>query len=268
MKPWRKKKRSKSSLITIMTTEKNNPKITGKDQENHFKRKLMIAPSVGCCDLFHVKEEMDIINAYSDFLHMDIKDGVYVPSFGIGPDFLDYLNQHVKNLKPMDAHLMIAHPQNYLKCFADAGATWITPHTDCIEGDAFVTMRKIKALGCRAGVALSPSVSLSTIDYYLPLVDKVTIMIVDPGISGQPVDPQMFVKIKDLARIRKERGLHFLIEADGSMNSQLYRPLYEAGADMVVLGPPALWNKDQDFRKAWSVMEEELKTELADCAVR
>ena len=199
-----------------MTTEKNNPKITGKDQENHFKRKLMIAPSVGCCDLFHVKEEMDIINAHSDFLHMDIKDGVYVPSFGIGPDFLDYLNQHVKNLKPMDAHLMIAHPQNYLKCFADAGATWITPHTDCIEGDAFVTMRKIK----------------------------------------------------DLARIRKERGLHFLIEADGSMNSQLYRPLYEAGADMVVLGPPALWNKDQDFRKAWSVMEEELKTELADCAVR
>ena len=146
--------------------------------------------------------------------------------------------------------------------FAKAGAAYITPHTDCIEGDAFVTIRRIKELGCKAGVALSPSVPLSTIEYYLPLLDKVTIMIVDPGIAGQPVDPQMFVKINRLAKIRKKLGLNFLIEADGSMNKNLYRPLYEAGADMVVLGPPALWNKDPDFEKAWSVMENELEEEL------
>ena len=95
-----------------------------------------------------------------------------------------------------------------------------------------------------------------------PLLDKVTIMIVDPGIAGQPVDPQMFVKINQLAKIRKERGLNFLIEADGSMNSSLYRPLYEAGADLVILGPPALWNKDTDFNKAWDIMESELEREL------
>lgn len=227
-------------------------------------RKLMIAPSVGCCDLFHVEEQMKLINEKSDFLHMDIKDGVYVPSFGIGPDYLDYLNKHIENLKPMDAHLMVKHPQDYLEVFAKAGATYITPHTDCIEGDAFVTIRKIKELGCKAGVALSPSVPLTTIEYYLPLLDKVTIMIVDPGIAGQPVDEQMFVKIRQLARIREERGLDFLIEADGSMNADLYRPLYEAGADMVVLGPPALWNKDADFEKAWDIMEKELETELKD----
>ena len=87
-------------------------------------------------------------------------------------------------------------------------------------------------------------------------------MIVDPGISGQPVNPQMFVKINRLAKMRKELGLNFLIEADGSMNKDLYRPLYEAGADMVVLGPPALWNKDADFEKAWSIMENELEQEL------
>ena len=193
-------------------------------------RKLMIAPSVGCCDLFHVEEQVKLINEKSDYLHMDIKDGVYVPSYGIGPDYLDYLNKHVENLKPMDAHLMVKHPQQYL--------------------------------GCKAGVALSPSVPLSTIEYYLPLLDKVTIMIVDPGIAGQPVDPQMFVKINQLAKIRKERGLNFLIEADGSMNSSLYRPLYEAGADLVILGPPALWNKDTDFNKAWDIMESELEREL------
>lgn len=225
-------------------------------------RKLMIAPSVGCCDLFHIEEQVRLINEKSDFLHMDIKDGVYVPSYGIGPDYLDYLNKHIEHLKPMDAHLMVKHPQQYLEVFAKAGATYITPHTDCIEGDAFVTIRRIKELGCKAGIALSPSVPLSTIEYYLPLLDKVTIMIVDPGISGQPVDPQMFVKINRLAKMREESGLNFLIEADGSMNKSLYRPLYEAGADMVVLGPPALWNKDADFKKAWLVMENELEEEL------
>jgi len=227
-------------------------------------RKLMIAPSIGCCDLFHIEEQVKLINEKADFLHMDIKDGVYVPSYGIGPDYLDYLHRHIDGLKPMDAHLMVEHPQQYLEVFAKAGATYLTPHTDCIEKDAFVTLRKIKSLGCKAGVALSPSVPLETVTYYLPLLDKVTIMIVDPGIAGQPVDPQMYVKISRLAKIREERNLHFLIEADGSMDKELYRPLYQAGADMVVLGPPALWNKDADFSTAWDIMEEELAGELKD----
>ncbi|MEG1945575.1 MAG: ribulose phosphate epimerase [Lachnospiraceae bacterium] len=229
-----------------------------------MKRKLMIAPSVGCCDLFHIQEQLKVINEKSDFLHMDIKDGVYVPSYGIGPDYLEYLHKHIENLKPMDAHLMVKHPQQYLETFAKSGAEYITPHTDCIEGDAFVTIHKIKELGCKAGIALSPSVTLETIEYYLPLLDKVTIMIVDPGIAGQQVDTQMYLKIKRLAQKRKEKGLHFLIEADGSMNKELYRPLYEAGADIVVMGLPALWNKDKDFEKSWSMMEKELKTELKD----
>lgn len=226
-------------------------------------RKMLIAPSVGCCDLFHVEEQVKLINEKADLLHMDIKDGVYVPSFGIGPDYLDYLNRHVDNLKPMDAHLMVKNPQAYLETFAKAGATYITPHTDCIEGDAFVTINKIKSLGCKAGVALSPSVPLSTIEYYLHLLDKVTIMIVDPGISGQKVSEQMFVKINRLAKIRKERGLNFLIEADGSMNKELYAPLYEAGADVVVFGPPALWNKSDDFNTAWEIAENELDSEIS-----
>ncbi|MCI5595495.1 MAG: ribulose phosphate epimerase [Lachnospiraceae bacterium] len=222
-----------------------------------MNRKLMIAPSVGCCDLFHMEEQIKLIDEKSDFLHMDIKDGVYVPSFGIGPDFLDYLKDKVT--KPMDAHLMIEHPQQYLETFAKAGAAYITPHTDCIERDAFVTINKIKALGCKAGIALNPSVPLETIEYYLPLLDKVTIMIVDAGISGQKVITQTFDKIRKLKKIREEKGLDFLIEADGSMNKDVYRPLYEAGADMVVLGPPALWNKAEDFQEAWNIMEQEME---------
>ena len=220
----------------------------------------MIAPSVGCCDLFHIEEQVKIIDERSDFLHMDIKDGVYVPSFGIGPDYLDYLKDKVT--KPMDAHLMIKHPQQYLEVFAKAGAAYITPHTDCIEGDAFVTINKIKDLGCKAGIALNPSVPLETIQYYLPLLDKVTLMIVDAGISGQKVITQVYDKIRKLVKMREEMGLDFLIEADGSMNKDVYLPLYEAGADMVVLGPPALWNKSDDFEEAWEIMEKELQEAL------
>ena len=96
----------------------------------------------------------------------------------------------------------------------------------------------------------------------MPLLDKVTIMIVDAGISGQKVITQTYDKIRELVRIREEKGLDFLIEADGSMNKDVYRPLYEADADMVVLGPPALWNKSDDFEEAWDIMEKELSEAL------
>lgn len=148
--------------------------------------------------------------------------------------------------------------------FADAGAKYITVHTDCIESDAFITLNKIKSLGCKAGVAMNPASSLESIRYYLPLLDKVTIMIVDAGYAGQKVIPQMYDKIKTLVKWRKDMNLNFLIEADGSMNSDVYRPLYEAGTDVVVLGPPALWNKNPDIKKAWHIMEQEINDAISD----
>lgn len=224
-----------------------------------MRDKLLVAPSMGCCDLFHLEEQVKFIDARADFLHMDIKDGNYVKTFGIGPDFMAYLKPHVKT--PMDAHLMVKHPQDYIEACAEAGAAYITPHTDCIESDAFVTINKIKSLGCKAGIALNPAAPLEAIRYYLPLLDKVTIMIVDAGYAGQKVITQMYDKIRTLVQWREEMGLKFLIEADGSMNWDVYQPLYDAGADVVVLGPPALWNKDKDIKKAWAIMEAEIKVE-------
>lgn len=223
-------------------------------------RKLMIAPSMGCCDLLDLKNQVEYIDPRADFLHMDIKDGYYVRTFGIGPDFMKAIKDIVKT--PMDAHLMVQRPWDYLEVCAEAGATYITPHADLIETEALVTINKIKELGCKAGVALQPATSLDTIKYYLPYLDKVTIMIVDAGIAGQEVIPEMYDKIRELAAIREELELDFLIEADGSMDKKLYKHLYLAGADIVVLGPPALWNKDEDFETAWGIMEEELASEL------
>lgn len=224
-----------------------------------MRDRLLVAPSMGCCDLFRMEEQVKFIDSRADFLHMDIKDGNYVKTFGIGPDFMAYLKPHVKT--PMDAHLMVKHPQDYIEACAEAGAAYITPHTDCIESDAFVTINKIRSLGCKAGIALNPAAPLEAIRYYLPLLSKVTIMIVDAGYAGQKVIEQMYDKIRTLVKWREEMGLKFLIEADGSMNWDVYQLLYDAGADVVVLGPPALWNKSKDIRKAWEIMEAEIKVE-------
>lgn len=229
-----------------------------------MERKLLLAPSMGCCDLFDFAHQVSYIDERADFLHIDIKDGNYVKTYSIGPDFMAALKPHVKT--PMDAHLMVRHPQWIIEDCAKAGATFITPHTDCIESDAFVTFNKILSLGCKAGVALNPASSLEAIRYYLPLLSKVTLMIVDAGYAGQKVIPEVYDKIRTLAQWRQDMHLDFLIEADGSMNQDVYRPLYEAGADVVVLGPPALWNKDSDIEKAWQVMESEVSTELAGAA--
>lgn len=228
-------------------------------------RKLLVAPSMGCCDPYDFGRQVSFIDKHADFLHIDIKDGNYVKTFGVGPDFMDVLRRGGATT-PMDAHLMVAHPQDFIEACAAAGATYITPHTDCIESDAFVTINKIISLGCKAGIALNPAAPLTAIRYYLPLLSKVTIMIVDAGYAGQKVIEPMYDKIRELVRMREEMGLDFLIEADGSMNAGVYKPLYEAGADVVVAGPPALWNKDADIERAWATMEEEIETELQDAA--
>ena len=225
-----------------------------------MEKKLLLAPSMGCCDLYDFEHQVRYIDENADFLHIDIKDGNYVKTFGVGPDFMTVLKKTVKT--PMDAHLMVKHPQNFLEVCAEAGAAYITPHTDCIESDAFVTINKIRSLGCKAGIALNPATPLEAICYYLPLLSKVTIMIVDAGYAGQKVITQMYDKIQTLVQWRNEMGLDFLIEADGSMNSGVYEPLYKSGADVVVLGPPALWNKDPDIEKAWGIMQKEVDEEL------
>lgn len=222
--------------------------------------KFLLAPSMGCCNLFDFAHEVEYIDKHADFLHIDIKDGNYVKTFSIGPDFMRTIKDRVST--PMDAHLMVKHPQNFIEDCAQAGATYITPHSDCIESDAFVTFNKIISLGCKPGVAINPATPIEVIKNYLPLLSKVTVMLVDAGYAGQKVIPATFDKISELVNIRTEKKLDFLIEADGSMNAGIYGKLKEAGADVIVLGPPALWDKADDIEEAWSIMLEEIDKEV------
>lgn len=222
-----------------------------------MKRKLKLSVAVGCADMLQLGKEVEYIDARADYLHLDVKDGYYVPTFGVGPEFIEAIRPLVT--KPMDAHLMVQRPWEHLEVFAQAGAEFLTPHADLIENVALVTIKQIRDLGCKPGVALNPARPPESIRYYLPYLDKVTVMLVDPGIAGQAVISEMYDKIRTLARWRKELGLDFLIEADGSMNAALYGNLYRAGADIVVLGPPALWQLDEDIEVAWGIMEQQLE---------
>ena len=138
--------------------------------------------------------------------------------------------------------------------FAKAGADYISPHADRITKDAFRIMNQIHDLGCKTGVAINPSESLDEIKYYIHLLDKITVMTVDPGYAGQKFVPQMLDKIRELVKIREERGLHFLIEVDGSCNERTFKQLYDAGVDVMIVGSSGLFKLDSDLSKAWDKM--------------
>ncbi|MCG5103221.1 D-allulose 6-phosphate 3-epimerase [Oceanobacillus alkalisoli] len=215
-------------------------------------RGIYFAPSVMLIDIFKAKQQIEFLNENSHFFHIDIKDGNYVKSFGTTPMFIE----QIKSITtvPIDAHLMVTNPWEHLDEIARSGANYITFHSDTVAKEAFRTINKIKSLGCNVGVAINPSASLNEIKHYLHLLDKVTVMTVDPGYAGQPFIMHMLDKIKDLVKIREENGFDFLIEADGSIDEKVYQELYEAGIDIIVLGGPALFNKNPNINEAWNIM--------------
>ncbi|WP_339235951.1 D-allulose 6-phosphate 3-epimerase [Oceanobacillus sp. FSL W7-1281] len=228
--------------------------------KNEFQ-KVYFAPSVMLIDIFQAKQHVEFLNNNSDIFHMDIKDGNYVKNFGTTPLFIEQIKP--MTTVPIDAHLMVNNPWEHLEDTAKAGADYITPHADTIAKEAFRTINKIKSLGCKAGIAVNPSTSLNEIKNYLHLLDKVTVMTVDPGYSGQPFIMQMLDKIKSLDKIRKEEGLDFLIEADGSIDEKVYKQLYEAGVDIIVLGGPALFDKSTQIEEAWDIMKNHFEAAIA-----
>lgn len=228
---------------------------------NKKNKEIYFAPSVMLIDIFKAKDQLDFLNLHSDIFHIDIKDGNYVKSFGTTPLFIKQIKPIVT--KPIDAHLMINEPWEYLEEIAESGADYITPHTDVIEKEAFCIIRKIKSLGCKAGIAINPSIPLQNIQHYIHLLDKITIMTVDPGYSGQPFILQTLDKVKSLVKIRKEKQLNFLIETDGSIDKEYYEQIYESGADVIVLGGPALFDKSADIDIAWDIMKNEFETALS-----
>lgn len=202
--------------------------------ETWMTRKLpLIAPSLLSADFTNLSASMALIEQEVDIWHFDAMDGHFVENISFGPPILEAVRKLTG--KTIDAHLMLARPQDYLEAFAKAGADAISLHVEvATHGHALVA--KLHDLGVKAGVVLNPATSLETVREYLPLVDYVLLMSVNPGFGGQSFIPQTLDKIKRLKAWIRDLGLDVRIEVDGGINRHNLPDVLEAGADLVVAG--------------------------------
>lgn len=209
---------------------------------------VKIAPSILSADFSKLGEEiLAVEKAGADYIHVDVMDGHFVPNITIGPLIVDAIRPITK--LPLDVHLMIENPDQYVEAFAKAGADYLTVH---VEADRHLhrTIQKIKSLGVKAGVVLNPATPVGTIQHIIGDVDLVLLMSVNPGFGGQTFIPEVLNKITQVKEMADQKGLAIEIEVDGGVNPETARQCIEAGANVLVAGS-AVYNQP-DYEKAIS----------------
>ena len=194
--------------------------------------KPLIAPSILSADFARLGSEIESVSN-ADWIHIDVMDGRFVPNLTIGP-LVVKAARPVTPL-PLDVHLMIVEPDNYVEEFAKAGADWITVHAEaCPHLDR--SIQHIKSTGAKAGVALNPHTPETVLDYVLEEIDLILVMSVNPGFGGQSLIERVFPKIERIAERIQHRGLQTLIEVDGGVKAHNARRFIDAGANVLVSG--------------------------------
>ncbi|NVM21026.1 MAG: ribulose-phosphate 3-epimerase [Desulfobacterales bacterium] len=194
----------------------------------------LIAPSILSADFSRLAEEIKAVEAAgADLIHVDVMDGHFVPNITIGPLVVEAVKRSAQ--VPLDVHLMIENPDQYLEEFARAGSAYLTVHPEaCCH--LHRTIQSIKDLGVKAGVALNPTTPLSTLEWILDDADLVLIMGVNPGFGGQEFIVQAIEKIEGLKSMISERNATVQISVDGGINEETIQKAAEAGADIFVAG--------------------------------
>ena len=202
----------------------------------------LIAPSILSADFAKLGDEIKAVEAAgADWIHADVMDGHFVPNITIGPLVVEAVKR-VTTL-PIDVHLMIENPDNYIAAFAAAGASYISVQVEtCSHLNR--TVHLIKDCGAQAGVVLNPSTPVASLEWILEYVDYILIMSVNPGFGGQAFIPNSINKIKALRNHIQERGLSVLIEVDGGVNEKTIAQVAAAGADVFVAGSAIFGSKD------------------------
>lgn len=195
---------------------------------------IITAPSILSADFARLGDEIaDVERGGADWIHIDVMDGHFVPNITIGPLIVEAVRLRTK--LPLDVHLMIENPDQYIQAFIDAGADWITVHQEA-SVHLHRTIHAIKAQGVKVAVALNPATPLSTIEYVLDDLDMVLLMTVNPGFGGQSFIRSVLKKIRALRQIADERDLSLHIEVDGGINAQTAQDVVAAGANVLVAG--------------------------------
>lgn len=194
---------------------------------------VKIAPSLLSADIAKLTEEIKRVEKHVDMLHVDVMDGHFVPNITYGPLFVEAVNR-ITDL-PIEAHLMIENPEKYVGEFAKAGADIITIHPEA-DSNFRETLKKIKALGVKAGISINPPTPFSTIKDCFEEIDFLLVMSVNPGFAGQKFIESVLPKITAAREIIQEKKLDIPIEVDGGINAETAKKAREAGADILVAG--------------------------------
>ncbi|MEI2663936.1 ribulose-phosphate 3-epimerase [Rossellomorea sp. LJF3] len=201
---------------------------------------MKIAPSILSANFAELGNEIkDVEKGGADYIHVDVMDGHFVPNITLGPMIVKAIRP--LTALPLDVHLMIENPSQYIEAFADAGADYITVH---VEADPHLhrTIQMIKSKGVKAGVVLNPGTPAESIRPVLQDVDMVLLMTVNPGFGGQSFIPSVVPKIKQIREWANEANPSLEIEVDGGINPETAAVCAEAGADVFVAGS-AIYNK-------------------------
>lgn len=218
--------------------------------------KVLISPSLMCMDLTKFKEQIEFLDKKVGYFHIDIMDGHYVPNLTLSPFFVEQVKKVAT--KPLDCHLMVTHPENYIDDLAKSGCNMVTLHVETISGQAFRLIDKINQLGMKVGIIFNPETPIEMAKYYLHKIQKITVLTVDPGFAGQPFIPEMLEKISELKQYREKNNLNYEIEIDGSCNDNTYESLINAGADVLIVGSSGLFNNAENIAEAWNILEQEI----------
>jgi ribulose-phosphate 3-epimerase len=217
----------------VLKSEHRLPqRLPNKKEERSFL--IEIAPSILSADFAHLAKDVQAAQAGgATLLHVDVMDGHFVPNITIGPPVVASLRK-VTEL-PLDVHLMIEDPDQYIGAFIEAGADWVSVHQEtCVH--LHRTLGLIRSKGALAGVVINPATPVETLTEVLDLVDYVLVMSVNPGFGGQKFIPGALGKIKKLASLRAARSLSFRIEVDGGVTLETIGEVVRAGAEVLVAG--------------------------------
>ena len=194
---------------------------------------VQIAPSMLAADFLHLEKDVEMVNDYADLFHLDIMDGVFVPNLSYGFPVVEAIASMAK--KPLDVHLMIVHPENYVKRFAEIGAGMISFHLNATENPDAV-LATIRESGAKAGLVINPDIPVESLYPHLKNCDYILLMSVFASFGGQKFIEDTYQRVRTLKAEIDRQGLSIPIEVDGGVSASNAAALVEAGAEMLVAG--------------------------------
>ena len=199
-----------------------------------MSKKFIVAPSILAADFSQLREQIKAVeDAGAGWIHVDIMDGHFVPNMSMGRKALEAAKQVTK--LPMDVHLMVEQPENFVQWYADSGADHLTVHIEATP-NIYRVLQQIRELGCKVGITLNPGTPAASLDTILHLVDLVLVMTVNPGFGAQKFIPATLPKIREIRAKLDQVNPEAVIQVDGGISTTTIEQVIEAGAQVFVAG--------------------------------